>query len=105
VQRVVWCEDSVEPPLRLENLSALHIRELQINTMTLTEVLLLHQWFFWKSGGKHLDVKNVTRCDGSRYSDGGVPGVGFDRFYGRVGVDRYHSAATGGDLRSRQAVS
>ena len=74
-QYFVWCEDSVEPPSKLANTSALQIVERQINTLGLTETLLLHGWFHWKSGGKRLDVKNVSLCPASRYSDGLVPSV------------------------------
>src|SRR3989344_6136172 len=65
-QYFVWCEDSIEPPSKLANTSALQIAERQVNTLGLTEVILLHQWFFWKSGGKHLDVKNISLCSASR---------------------------------------
>lgn len=104
-QHFVWCEDSVEPSSKLANLSAIQIAERQINTLTLTEPLLLHQWFYWKSGGKHLDVQNVTLCSGSRYSDGSVPSVDFHPLAGEVSVDGYGPGDADGDLRSRQAVS
>ena len=104
-QYFVWCEDSVEPPARLANLSAVQIVERQINTLGLTETLLLHGWFHWKSGGKHLDVKNVSLCPVSRYSDGDVPSVFWDGFYGRLDVVSYNPGNANGDLRSRQAVS
>ncbi len=103
-QYVVWCLDTVEADDELKNTSALHVAERQINTLTLTEVELLHQWFYWKSGGKYLDVKNISLCPASRFSDGFVPGVYFGRL-GGVDVSRYLPGSAHGDLRSRQAVS
>ncbi len=106
-QRIVWCEDSVEPPLRLANLSALHIVERGINTLTLIEVELLHQWFFWKSGGKHLDTLNATRCDGSRCYDGTVPCV--KSIESSIGSELHvywcGSNDTAGHQRPRRAIS
>ncbi|MDO8715239.1 MAG: hypothetical protein Q7J73_00245 [Dehalococcoidales bacterium] len=104
-QYLTWCEDSVEPSSKLTNLSAIKIAERQINTLTLTEMELLHQWFYWKSSGKHLDVKNISLCPASRYFDGFVPGV---RWHGSLsGLDVYGCDPDNSDddLRSRQAVS
>lgn len=106
---VVFCEDSVEPPERLANVSALQIAERQINTLGLTEMLLNHGWFYWKSGGKaggkHLDVKNWTLCPASRFSDGSVPGVFWGGVYGGLYVDSDDPGLAYSYLRSRQAVS
>jgi len=105
-QRIVWCEDSVEPPARLANLSAFQIAERQMNTLGLTETLLLHGWFYCKSGGKsggkHLDVKNVSLCPASRYSDGNVPSVNWNGNYSKLNVNRYNPGNANDDLRSRQ---
>jgi hypothetical protein len=102
---VVYCEDSVEPPAELANTSAIQIAERQINTLGLTEVLLLHGWFYWKSGGKQLDVKNLSLCPASRYSGGDVPNVSWRGGYGRLSVRRYGLGLASGGLRSRRAVS
>ena len=101
----IWCEDSVEPPSRLANTSALQIAERRINTLTLTEALLLHQWFYWKSGGKHMDVKKTTSCPASRYSDGLVPGVYWFSDNGKLDVNLYYLDYASGSPRSREAVS
>ena len=47
----------------------------QMPCITLMERLRL-ELFYWARTGQHLDVVNVTRCDGSRDSDGDVPLVG-----------------------------
>ena len=104
-QYVVWDLDRVEADDELKNTSALQIAERQINTLMLTEGELLHQWFYWKSGGKHLDVKNVSLCSASRYSDGGVPGVRWHSDYGGLRVGGYDPGSALSSLRSRQAVS
>lgn len=104
-QYVVWCRDRVEADEELKNISALQIAERQINTLGLTETLLLHGWFYWKSGDKHLDVKNISLCPASRYSGGDVPGVYWDGYSGKLHVDRYNPGGADGILRFRQAVS
>lgn len=53
--------------------------------ITLRERLLLELAYFDETGD-HLDVKGVTFCSGSRYSDGYVPRVCL-RTDGEVGVD------------------
>ena len=106
---IVYCEDSVEPPARLANTSALQIAERQVNTLGLTETLLLHGWFYWKSGGKsngkHLDVRNWTLCSASRYSGGSVPGVHWGGSYGELRVRRCDPGDSDPSVRSREAVS
>ena len=104
-QYVVWCLDRVEPDDELKNTSALQIAERQINTLGLTGTLLLHGWLYWKSGGKHLDVKNVSLCSASRYSVGDVPSVDWSDYYGKLIVIRCNPGYAYGNLRSRQAVS
>ena len=101
----VWCEDSVEPPKRLADTSAIQIAEKQINTLGLTEAELLHQWFYWKSSGKNLDVKNWTLCSASRSSDGRVPGVNWYGYYSRLYVYRWSPCDARDSLRSREVVS
>ncbi|MBI4158315.1 MAG: hypothetical protein HY505_01685 [Candidatus Yanofskybacteria bacterium] len=101
----IFWEDSVEPLERLANVSALQIAECQINTLGLTEMLLNHGWFYWKSGGKHLDIKNSTLCPASRFFDGLVPRVSWIGLCSRLNVDGYDPGDARGGLRSRQAVS
>lgn len=106
MQYVDWCKARVEADDELKNTSALQIAERQINTLGLTEVELLCQWFYWKSGGKHLDVINWTLCPASRYSDGYVPCVGWYGYYGGgLGVSTYSTGDCVSSYRSREAVS
>lgn len=79
----------------LKNLSAIAVAERRINTVCLTERLLLGDFLYWNHE-KHLDVKNTTFCTGSRVSDGSVPRVRW--LSGKVHVgwdypvnDRWHS--------------
>ena len=94
-----WEADKV-----LKNLSANAIAEKQINTSALKERLLLEDFLYWKHK-KHLDVKNITLCSGSRYSDGDVPGVDWDDDSGKLGVYRYSPGDAIDYLRSREVVS
>lgn len=106
-QYVSWCEDQVEADNELKNTLALQVAERRTNTLTLTEVELLRQWFYWKSGGKHLDISNWTLCPASRYSDGRVPCVYSYRsgHYGELRVSGCDPGQCSSSIRSREAVS
>lgn len=82
----VWVLDGVEPD---EELLGKSVRDADPDMkigMTLLERLALELKYFAKTG-KHLDIKGCTRCSGSRYSDGGVPGVCWSPNGGRVCVN------------------
>ncbi len=102
--RVIWVRDRVEADEEHRSKSYNDLKATGINGCTLLERLLLERWFSYQTN-RHLDVSNVTRCDGSFDSDGYVPGVFWDGLHGRLGVDRYGPDYCGGDLRSREAVS
>lgn len=71
--------------------------------ITLLERLLLGLAYFLTTG-QHLDQDNITLCVGSRYSDGLVPGVDWDRGRRKVYVHWYRPRHRFGSLRSRPAV-
>jgi hypothetical protein len=98
----VWVRDTIEADRETRNLSADDLTERKIAGVTLLERLLLELAYFEETGC-HLDIESWTLCSGSRYSDGGVPGVYWDDDRLRVGwhcTDR-----RGGDLGARVAVS
>ena len=66
------------------------------------ERFLLELWYFWKTGGGHLDLLNITLCAGSRGADGKVPHVYWHD--DRVKVYSYDPAHADGGLRARAAV-
>ncbi|HPD58302.1 MAG TPA: hypothetical protein PKW17_13750 [Smithellaceae bacterium] len=98
----VWIREGVEADEELKNLSANDIEKKGIKTETLEE-RLLDEIRFFKKKGKHLDMKNLTLCSGSRNSDGFVPDVHWRDYRMEVtwSPPGYHR----GDLRARQAVS
>ena len=98
----IWVRDEIEADEDLKNLSANNVKKKGITTETLAE-RLIHELKFHDETGKHLDIKNVTLCTGSRYSDGSVPDVRWR--CGRLGVYGYHPARADSRLRSRLAVS
>lgn len=100
----VWVRDRVEADEELKNLSANQLAEKGIPGITLLERLILELFYFWKSRGKHLDLKNVTLCAGSRYSDGYVPGVYWGSDAG-LGVYWYYPDGQRDSLRARAEVS
>ena len=99
----IWVRDEVEADEKYKNLSANQIKGMNIKTETLVE-RLIHELKYFQETGKHLDIKNITLCTGSRYSDGNVPYVCWNDD-GRL---RVHLCSTDGchdNLRSREAVS
>jgi len=88
----------------LKNLSADIIAEKKINTATLKERILLGDFLYWKYK-RHLDVKNITLCAGSRGSDRLVPYVCWAPGYLEVRVDWYYSSSAYSVLRARKVVS
>ena len=86
----------------LKELSAETILERKIDTESLLE-RLLHGFKFWSEKKKHLDVKSVTLCASSRYSDGGVPSVDRDSD-SDVDVGRHGARCSDPAFRARRAV-
>lgn len=75
---VFWFRDCVEADEETRNLSAKQQTEPSI---TLIVRCLLELKYFSETG-KHLDIKNITLCAGSRYADGDVPGADWYRVDG-----------------------
>ena len=70
----VWVRDRREADEELKNKSANDLKSDGVNCITLEERLLLEMMYFWETG-QHLDIRNITLCAGSRFSDGFVPYV------------------------------
>jgi len=85
----------------LKNKSANDLKREGIAGITLRG-RLLYELEYSKKTGQHLDIDNITLCAGSRYSDGGVPGVGWCS--GGLGVDWCYPGDSRAALRSRRAV-
>ena len=94
--------DRVEADEELKNLSANQLKKKRVQSITLLERLLLELWYFWKTGGKHLDVQNFTLCAGSRNSVGSVPDV--DWSIDKLKVFYYNPDNHYDNLRTRAAV-
>lgn len=92
----------VEPDDENKNLSANTLAERQTQNITLLEATLMELWYYWRTGGGHLNFVNWGMCAGSRYRDDDVPCVyRYDDGF-RVGHCRPVFALDG--LRSRSAV-
>lgn len=98
----VWVRDCVEADEEFKTLSADKIKAQNINTETLEE-RFIHELKYFRESGKHLDIKNVTLCAGSRFSDGSVPSVSLTGSEFRVRT--FPPGRTDGIHRSRQVVS
>ncbi|MFH1145607.1 MAG: hypothetical protein V1707_01435 [bacterium] len=101
IDHAVWVLDTVEADEKLKNLSANVLEKKKISCVTLKE-RLLDEFMFWDTNGNYLDVKNMTLCAGSRYSDGRVPHV--DCHDGEVDVSRGNPDDASDCSRGRAAV-
>jgi hypothetical protein len=95
---------TVEADEEQANKSANQLAKEGHKGITLLERLLLELAYFLTTG-KHLDVKKVTLCSGSRRSDGRVPGVFWNSDYRGVFVYCCSPGYRRGALRSRSVVS
>ncbi len=96
----IQCTATIEADEENKNLSANMLAERGTKGLTLLERLLL-ELAYWLTTTKHLDIKNITLCSGSRYSDGSVPSVGWGSDYREVCVDWYSPDSRGGRIRAR----
>lgn len=100
---VVLIRDVVEADEIHKRKSAKALGQAGIIGIALEERLTCELFYHWGTGGKHLDMKDVTICAGSRYTDGDVPSVHFGVDKVRVydcRTDRYDDR-----LRVREVVS
>jgi len=100
----IWVRDRQEADEELKNKSVNDLKEEGIKGETLTE-RLIHGLFYWRKYKKHLDVKNITLCTGSRYGHGDVPRVSWHSYCGGVDVGWCSPSHARGPLRARVAVS
>ena len=98
----IWVKDVVEADEDLKNLSADDIKGRGLMTETLAE-RFIHGLMFFDETSKHLDIKNLTLCTGSRCADGDVPDVSWCGD-GEMHVHRYHPDRRNVHLRARSAV-
>lgn len=92
----------VEPDDENKNISANTLAECQTQNITLLEAMLLELWYYWRTGGGHLNFVNWGMCPGSRSRSGHVPCVYRCRDEFRVYFCYLGDAS--GALRSRSAV-
>ena len=101
----IWVRDiqeATDADEDLNSVSAAIIAERKLDTENLLE-RLIHGFKFWSEKKEHLDIKSVTLCASSRYSDDGVPRV--DRgLGGDVNVCRYVVQGSDPCIRARRAV-
>ena len=98
----IWVRDCVEADEEFKKLSADKIKAKNINTETLEEYFI-HGLKYFRESRKHLDIRSVTVCAGSRLSDGTVPCVsGSGR---EVRIHPFPPGRSDGIHRSRRVVS
>lgn len=95
---IIRVRDRVEADDELRRLSAEAVMARHLATMTLLERLLFELKYYSETG-RHLDVRNVTLCCGSRFRDGLVPSVDFSER--RINILRIRPDFGAGDTRAR----
>lgn len=100
----VWVRDGVEPDAEFLGKSTREVDPDMKIGMTLLERMTLELKYFTETG-KHLDIKELTFCSGSRNSDGGVPCVCWHPYDGAVGVRWDYVGRTNSGWGVRRAVS
>ncbi len=70
----IWVRDEVEPDTQYLGKSTNQADPNMTIGVTLLE-RMIHEMIYFDETGKHLDIKGVTFCTGSRYSAGSVPFV------------------------------
>lgn len=98
----IWVRERDEADEEHKGKSANDLERDKVNTETLLE-RLLQEDIFESETGKHLDLKNITLCAGSRDPGGGVPDVCWDA--DRLHVDWSDAALQSDILRARAVVS
>jgi hypothetical protein len=100
----IWVRDGVEPDEKYLGKSTNQADPNMTIGVTLLE-RMIYEIVYFDETGKHLDVKGLTFCPGSRDSDGGVPCVRW--FSGSQGVlvDWYGLGSASAGCGLREAVS
>lgn len=97
----IWIRDRVEADRELRNFSVNYLKNQGIFGITCEERLLYELKYFLKTG-KHLDVKNLTICSGSRYHDGNVPVIQWYDY--KLEIGRYYVNCHSVSLSSREVI-
>lgn len=100
----VWVRDGVEPDTEHLGKSTRQADNDMKIGITILERIIFEIKYFLETG-KHLDIKGVTFCSGSRFSDGYVPGCSWYPADGEFKVDWYHLDYSNSDYGVRSAVS
>lgn len=92
----------VEPDDENKNISANTLAERQTTNITLLEAMIMELWYYWRTGGGHLNFVRWAICAGSRYLDGYIPCV--HRHDDKFHVHYCHPSSAYGAISSRSAV-
>jgi len=102
ISYAIWVRDTVEADEVHKNKSAEMIKKENLKTETVLE-RMIHELKYFLESGKHLDIRNVTLCSGSRDSDGCVPDIDWDG--GEFGMSWCSTGKRGGNIRFREVIS
>jgi hypothetical protein len=98
----VWVLDEVEPDKTYRGKSTKQVDPTMELGITVLERIIFEIKYFSETG-KHLDVKGVTFCSGSRYAGGSVPSA--DWYDGKFRIGWYYLGGSDSDYGIRSAVS
>lgn len=100
----IWVRDGVEPDEKYLGKSTNQADPGMTIGVTLLE-RMVHGILFFDETGTHLDIKGVTFCTGSRYSDGSVPYMDWYPDGSGVRVGWCYLGHSDGEFGLREAVS
>lgn len=98
----IWVKDEVEPDAEFLGKSTKQADSDMKLGITVLEGIILEMKYYLETD-KHLNIKGITLCSGSRLSDGGVPGMFWDSV--KFNVNRYLLDNSGSGCGIRLAVS
>jgi hypothetical protein len=98
-----WFRERVEADEGTQSKSAFDLENEEIQGITLLE-RIVYELKYWSETKKHLDIKSVTLCSGSRYRSGYVPSVDWCSDDDSVRVGWGYSHIRDPNLRCRVAV-
>lgn len=104
VTYAIWVRDGIEPDEKYLGKSTNQADPDMKIGVTLLE-RMLHEIMYFDETGKHLDIKGLTFCTGSRNSDGHVLSVDWRSDDREVQVDWYRLGYSGSKFGLREAVS
>lgn len=102
----IWVQDrvKVEKKAKKTNINITKTSEEEVAGITLLEWFLYELMYFLETG-RSLDIKSLTLCSGSLYSDGNIPSVYWSPSCNKVNVIWYNPNNINENIYTRAVIS